>query len=144
MIEEHIVETPAWIRALVQELRECITSHAFTGALGFRYEYDDDEEIWRISAYPTPTELCGPGPADGALCVGGVSVNVGRFMDSLSDVNILVWHAPAPMAGPAEMTAEGRFANKRFCLQFSCMPPRDEPPATVLDIRTGKITKLDS
>lgn len=149
MIVEHTVETPAWIKALVEDLTECVTPLGFIGPLGYRYWEPDDpqnpSEAWQVVVYPTPNEVRGTDRNDGAMFVSGFRLDVGRIIGMFCAVDELVWASPAKHSGDLdgpEISLRGRYTSKHVWVRFFSLPPRDEPPAFAVNPTTGTATEL--
>ncbi len=147
---EHTVETPAWIKALVEDvIQPCVLPLGFMGHLGYRYWGPDDPdnqyEGWQLCVYPTPSEIRGQAADDGGMYVAGFRFDVSRLITGLTDVDDVVWASPARytsnLDGP-EISVRGAFAGKRVWVRFFCMPPPDEPPSFQVDPSTGEATEL--
>lgn len=149
MIAEHTVETPSWVKALVEDLADCVTPLGFIGPLGYRYWEPDDPAnaagVWQVVVFPTPNEIRGSDKNDGAMFVSGFRLDVGRIVGMFCDVNELVWASPAnftrQLDGP-EISLKGRYTTKTVWVRFFSLPPPDEPPAYAVDQAAGTATEL--
>lgn len=146
MFVEHVVETPMWLQAMVEDLTECVTPHAFIGPLGYCFlEPVAPDETWQVAVYPTPNTVRGQGPLDGATIVSGFDLDVGAVMARFHDVGELVWRTPAKynanLDGP-EIILRGRYTSKQVLLRFFHLPPPGEAPAYALDPATSRATAL--
>lgn len=149
MIAEHTVETPCWIKALVEDLTDCVTPLGFIGPLGYRYWEPDDPanpaDAWQLVVYPTPNEVRGPDANDGAMFVSGFRLDVGRIIGTFCEISEVVWSSPAKhgnnLDGP-EISLKGRYTTKTVWLRFFSLPPPDEPPAYAVDPAAGTAVEL--
>ena len=149
MIAEHTVETPSWLKALVDDLTECVVPLGFLGQLGYRYWEPDDPanaaDAWQVVVYPTPNEVRGSDANDGAVFVSGFRLDVGRIIAMFNATEELVWASPANFSrnldGP-EISLKGRYTTKKVWLRFFSLPPQDEPPAFAVDPVAGVATEL--
>lgn len=149
MIVEHTVETPAWIKALVEDLAACVMPLGFIGPLGYRYWEPDDpqnqSEAWQLVVYPTPNEIRGSDRNDGAVFVSGFRLDVGRIVGMFCNVDEIVWATPARFSGNLdgpEISLKGRYTTKQIWLRFFHLPPPDESPAFAVNPQTGTATEL--
>lgn len=151
MFTEHTVETPAWIRALVDDIMECVTPLGFIGPLGYRYQepaeqkQSDQPDEWQLVVYPTANEIRGSDKNDGALFVSGFRLDVSRMIGFMCSVEEVVWNSPIKYGGDLdgpEISLRGRYTSKQVCIRFFHMPPSDEPPAYAVNPGTGEFTEL--
>lgn len=146
MIEECVVNVPAWLTALVEEvIKDAVVAHTVIGPLGYRWLLPGDAgnefEGWQVTVYPTPGEIRGAHPNDGDKFVSGFRLNVGSILNHLTDVEEVAWNAPShyngDLDGP-EFDVRGKFIGKRVWIRFFSLPPFDEPSTCYLDPRTGR------
>lgn len=146
MIAEHTVETPPWIKTLVEDLVPCVTPYSFIGPLGYCYtEPADADGPWEVNVYPTPNEFRGCGPHDGAMFTSGFELDVARVLGFMQEVGELVWRSPAKYNGTLdgpEVCLVGRYTTRRVRVRFFSVPPPDEPPAYAIDPATSRATEL--
>lgn len=149
MIAEHNIETPGWIRSLVEDLTECVVPYGFIGPLGYRYWEPDDldnvSDAWQLVVYPTPNEIRGSDENDGATFVAGFQLDMGRIISMMCSVEEVVWRAPAKSTGyldGPEISLRCKYTSKQLWLRFFSLPPPDEPPAFAVNPQTGDATEL--
>jgi hypothetical protein len=145
-IEEHVIQEPAWIKALVEDvLLPSMHPYGFIGPLGYRWWEPENPgnsfDGWQIAVFPTPNELRGPHPDDGCLYVNGFRLDVGKILSVLSEVQQVAWNSPTAYQGDLdgpELSLQGSFAGKVIWLRFFQIPPPDERPAYYVNPVTGE------
>lgn len=149
MIEEHTIQTPLWIRSLVEDvLVEAFQPLAFMGPLGYRYSppnEEDDDKAWQLAVYPTAAQVKPNEEKAGMVFVSAFSLNVGHVVECLQDVSELVWHSPTKYSGELdgpEIRIRGKFAGREVRLRVFNRPPADEPPAFLVDPQTSEAVEL--
>lgn len=149
-VEQHVVNTPEWIAALVEDvIVPAVVPFSFIGTLGYRYWRPDDptneHRAWVLAVYPTSNEIVGPCAGDGATATSGFRLNVAALTGAMTDVESVVWECPAryngTMDGP-EISVRGRYAGNTLVLRFFHLPPPDEPPSFRVNPTTGEVREL--
>ena len=80
----------AWLNALVEAVADCMEAHTPMGAMGWRYQ-EEDESV-ELLVYATPVALVG-GAHDGAIVVPGFSLDVQALQAVFARVTVLQWQA---------------------------------------------------
>ena len=88
-IEEHVIDKPSWIDALVEVVLESMIPLGFIGPLGYRWWEPENPnngyEGWQIIVFPTPNEAVG-GKHDGFKYVSGFQLNMGKILSGFAGV----------------------------------------------------------
>lgn len=145
--QEYTIQEPLWLKALVEDVVvDAFEPLGFIGPLGYRYwgpgDVQNQFDGWQVCVFPTPVEVRGCHPGDGALGVQGFRLDVAHLIKALGGaIEMLVWHSPTrynqDLDGP-ELSVQGQFAGKRVWLRVFNLPPPDEPAACFFDPRTGQ------
>lgn len=140
----HTVESPSWIVALVDTIKELITPLGFIGPLGYRFWEpgnltSPNAEVWTIVVFPTPNELRG-GEHDGSKFVSGFHLDLGRLLSFFNPAEQVAWKSPTryngDLDGP-EIAIQGLFMGRYVWLRIFSIPPPDEPVSFIVDHNDG-------
>ena len=123
----------AWLDTLVEEVADCMEAHQPMGAMGWRYQ-EEDESV-ELIVYATPVALVG-GAHDGAIVVPGFSLDVQALQALFEGVTALQWQAhgfgPDDEEGP-HLSLEGTYQGHHVWLRVLAEAPDDEEPGLTLD-----------
>jgi hypothetical protein len=123
----------AWLSTLVEAVADCMAAQSPMGAMGWRYQEDD--ELVELLVYATPVALVG-GAHDGAIVVPGFSLDVQALQAVFERVTALQWQAhsfgPDDVDG-AHLSLEGTYQGHGIWLRVLAEAPDDEEPGLTLD-----------
>jgi hypothetical protein len=123
----------AWMTDLVETVAGCMEAHSPMGAVGWRYQEED--ELVELVVYPTPVALVG-GEYDGVIVMPGFSLDVQALQAVFERVTDLHWHAqgfgPDDEDGP-HFSLEGTYQGHLVWLRVLAQAPDDEAPGLQLD-----------
>ena len=123
----------AWLNALVEAVADCMEAHTPMGAMGWRFQ-EEDESV-ELIVYATPVALVG-GAHDGAIVVPGFSLDVQALQAVFERVTVLQWQAhgfgPDDEEGP-HLSLEGTYQGHSVWLRVLAEVPNDEEPGLTLD-----------
>jgi hypothetical protein len=148
----HVAAEPAWLRALVDDVViDAVEPLGFIGRLGYRWWEPSSPHNGfaghQVVVYPTPSEIRGPGVADGCCAVAGFNLDVGKLLATMARVESVVWRSPVryngDLDGP-ELSVQGFFAGRHVLLRFFSRPPPDEPASHFVNPATGEATPRPS
>ncbi len=147
MIEALDVQTPPWIAALVEVVKEATAPLWFMGPLGYRWWEPGNPHSqcsdWLIITYPAPYLVEG-GAVDGGRCSTGFQLDVSALLEAFSSVSDVQWHAPVGTVSPADcpsLRVHGCFAGKQVHLCVNQFPPEDEPEAFIYNAQTSEVIR---
>jgi hypothetical protein len=122
-----------WLHTLVDAVADCMATHHPMGAMGWRYQ-EEDESV-ELIVYATPVALVG-GAHDGAIVVPGFSLDVQALQALFEGVTALQWQAhgcgPDDEEGP-HLSLEGTYQGHHVWLRVLAEAPDDEEPGLTLD-----------